>query len=216
MKLFILFIIYSFIGWFLEVTIVSLNNRKLTSRGFLIGPWCPIYGFGAILIFIMLRKYYEDPVALFVMSFLICSVLEYFTSYIMEKLFKTRWWDYSDKKYNLNGRISLISSLFFGFLGLIITYLLNPAIISLINKIPENILNIIGIILLIIFIIDIIVSVNVIFKLKNIASSKDATIKIHKAMKKYLETKSILIKRLVNAFPNFKIETIKQLKNKKH
>lgn len=216
MKLFILFIIYSFIGWFIEVTIVSLNNRKLTSRGFLIGPWCPIYGFGAILIFIMLRKYYEDPVALFVMSFLICSVLEYFTSYIMEKLFKTRWWDYSDKKYNLNGRISLISSLFFGFLGLIITYLLNPAIISLINKIPENILNIIGIILLIIFIIDIIVSVNVIFKLKNIASSKDATIKIHKAMKKHLETKSILIKRLVNAFPNFKIETIKQLKNKKH
>ena len=68
-KIIYIFIIYAVMGWLMEVTIVSIKQKKLTPRGFLIGPWCPIYGFGALFITFLLQKYYEDPVVLFIMSF---------------------------------------------------------------------------------------------------------------------------------------------------
>ena len=116
LKIFYIFILYSILGWFMEVVIVSSKKRKITARGFLIGPWCPIYGFGALFITLLLRKYYNDPVALFVMSFLMGTILEYVTSYLMEKLFHARWWDYSNHKFQINGRVSLTTSLGFGAL----------------------------------------------------------------------------------------------------
>ena len=102
LKIFYIFIIYSILGWLMEVIIVSSKKRKITARGFLIGPWCPIYGFGALFITLLLKKYYNDPVALFIMSFLMGTILEYVTSYLMEKLFHARWWDYSDHKFQIN------------------------------------------------------------------------------------------------------------------
>ena len=151
-KAFYIFIIYSILGWFMEVIIVSTKKRKLTNRGFLIGPWCPIYGFGALFITVLLKKYYEDPLVLFIMSFLLGSILEYVTSYIMEKIFHARWWDYSDHKFNVNGRISLITSLGFGFLGLILVYVFNPFFLKIVMNIPSIVLNIIMIIIGLIFI----------------------------------------------------------------
>ena len=151
-KAFYIFIIYSILGWFMEVIIVSTKKRKLTNRGFLIGPWCPIYGFGALFITVLLKKYYEDPLVLFIMSFLLGSILEYVTSYIMEKIFHARWWDYSDHKFNVNGRISLITSLGFGFLGLILVYVFNPFFLKIVMNIPSIVFNIIMIIIGLIFI----------------------------------------------------------------
>ena len=151
-KAFYIFIIYSILGWFMEVIIVSTKKRKLTNRGFLIDPWCPIYGFGALFITVLLKKYYEDPLVLFIMSFLLGSILEYVTSYIMEKIFHARWWDYSDHKFNVNGRISLITSLGFGFLGLILVYVFNPFFLKIVMNIPSIVLNIIMIIIGLIFI----------------------------------------------------------------
>ena len=87
LKLFYLFITYAILGWLMEVAIVSFHKKKWTSRGFFIGPWCPIYGFGAIFITLLLRRYYNDIWSLFVNSFILGSVLEYLTSYIMEKIF---------------------------------------------------------------------------------------------------------------------------------
>ena len=125
-RVFYIFIIYAIIGWFMEVAIVSVKKRKITARGFLIGPWCPIYGFGALFITFLLKKYYEDPIVLFIMSFLLGTILEYITSYIMEKLFHARWWNYSDHRFHINGRVSLTTSLGFGALGLILVYFFNP------------------------------------------------------------------------------------------
>ena len=134
--LFLLFITYSFIGWCMEVGCKLVELKKFINRGFLIGPYCPIYGWGCILIIILLNKYTNDPLVLFIMAIVICSILEYFTSYFMEKLFKARWWDYSRRKFNINGRICLETMIPFGLLGCLIMYFVNPFFVSIYSKIP--------------------------------------------------------------------------------
>lgn len=193
-------------GWLMEVILVSLMKKKVTARGFLIGPWCPIYGFGALFITILLRKYYDDPLILFIMSFLIGTILEYITSYLMEKLFHARWWDYSNNKFNVNGRVSLQTSLCFGLLGLILVYIFNPFFLKIIKDIPEIVFNIIMIIIFLIFITDIIVSFNIISHLKidRNLKLKDITEKANEEVKKVLRSKSIFNRRLLNAFPHLK------------
>ena len=99
---FILFIIYSFIGWLMEVTNCLWEKHRFINRGFLIGPICPIYGVGSVLLITLLTRYSDNLLRLFLHAIIICSLLEYFTSFIMEKIFHARWWDYSKKKYNLN------------------------------------------------------------------------------------------------------------------
>ena len=81
------------------------------------GPICPIYGHGAIIMLILLKDFASNPFILFVMSMLVCTTLEYLTSYFMEKLFSARWWDYSNKKFNINGRVCLRNTLCFGILA---------------------------------------------------------------------------------------------------
>ena len=110
----------------MEVICKLIQEKRFINRGFLIGPYCPIYGWGALAITILLKKYLDDPIALFFMSVIICSVIEYLTSYILEKKYHARWWDYSNKKYNINGRICLETLIPFGLLGMIISYFTNP------------------------------------------------------------------------------------------
>ena len=98
---FLLFIIYSFLGWFVEVINVFLNTKKLVNRGFLLGLYCPIYGVGCLAMIFLLDQYLEEPAILFLVSMFLFSVLEYGTSWLMEKLFRTRWWDYSHKKFKI-------------------------------------------------------------------------------------------------------------------
>ena len=88
-------------GWFIEIINGLIQTKKFVNRGFLIGPYCPIYGVGGILITLLLSKYYDDPIVLFFMGIAVCGILEYLTSYIMEKFFKARWWDYSKRKFRL-------------------------------------------------------------------------------------------------------------------
>lgn len=96
--IFILFLMYSFIGYVVEIVSILINTKKLTfERGFLIGPYLPIFGSGAFVMLYALSKYKEDLFALFIASFVLCGVLEYFTSFIMEKIYGFRWWDYSRK-----------------------------------------------------------------------------------------------------------------------
>lgn len=201
---FLLFIIYSFIGWVMEVIVKLVEKHRFINRGFLIGPICPIYGRGALLIILLLVPYKSKPVLLFLMAIIICSILEYFTSYIMEVIFKTRWWDYSDDKFNINGRISLNTMLPFGILGVIVTYVINPFFLNILSSIPFNILKIVALIILIIYLIDNILSFDIIFKLRNTISNieKDSTEEISKKVKAIFLKKGGLYKRLVNAFPN--------------
>ena len=222
---FLYFIIISICGWIMEVTLQLIQKHKFADRGFLIGPYCPIYGCGGLLITLCLTGLEEHPVALFSMAILICGILEYATSYTMEKLFHARWWDYSENKYNINGRVCLETIIPFGILGLILIYLVNPFIFDNLSKVPENILNIIAIAVLVLFIADNLVSLKVISNVRSATTKfdkenpKDNTEEISQKVKEFLKDKSILNRRLVNAFPKLtailkeKSEIIKQKTN---
>lgn len=212
---FLLFIIYAVCGWIMEVICSLVNLKKFVNRGFLIGPYCPIYGYGAILITLLLKKYLEDPFTLFIMAIILCGVLEYLTSYVMEKVFHLRWWDYSKKKFNINGRVCLDTIIPFGILGIIIMYVTNPFILDKLNLLSSTALNIIFYVSITVYIIDNIVSLITIFGIKKTTASvskenrEDNTEEITKKVKEILleKQKSFTQKRLINAYP--KLQTIR-------
>lgn len=203
----LMFYIYSFLGWVLEVIVGVVQKKGLINRGFLIGPICPIYGCGGVLIFLLLSKYASDPLVFFLMSIILCAILEYFTSYLMEKIFKNRWWDYSDVKFNINGRICLECAVPFGIGALIIYYGLNPLIIAISNLIPLTLIKITAITLLLVTLVDIILSFNIIINLKNISNNirYDSTELITKKVREILSDKNALHRRLINSFPDMRI-----------
>lgn len=204
--IFLLFISYAFLGWCMEVTCKFIQYKKFINRGFLIGPYCPIYGWGALAITILLKRYMEEPLVLFVMSTLICSIIEYLTSYFMEKKYHARWWDYSNKKFNINGRICLETLIPFGILGVAIMYGTNPILFKLYNQIPQLVINILTVILFIGFIVDNIISSNIISSI-NVEGNKlikDNTEEITEKIKQVLRQKSWLHRRLINAYPGLK------------
>lgn len=210
MKYFLYFIIYSFIGWLMEVVLKSKDEHKFVNRGFLIGPICPIYGFGVLLIILLVGNSKNDLLAVFLKSILVCSVLEYFTSYFMEKLFHARWWDYSKNKYNINGRICLETMLPFGILSTIVIYVVHPLVIKFVSLFSNTLLIILTILFGILFIVDNIVSFNVMFNIKKEFHKikKDNTDYIKGKVSKWLEENTYLYKRIRYAFPNFKIKNI--------
>lgn len=207
-QLILMFFIYSFGGWIVEVIFTRIfETHKFVNRGFLTGPICPIYGFGAIFVVIFLTKYMSSPIVLYFMSIVIASILEYTTSYIMEKVFKNRWWDYSQYKYNINGRICLETMIPFGFLALFMMYILNPFILNTLDTMPDNVIKYSAITLSILTIIDIILSFNIIITLKNISSNIrcDSTEAITKKVKEILFSKTIFHRRLIESFPDMKV-----------
>ena len=206
-RYFLYFMFYSFIGWTMEVLVSLWNKKKFVNRGFLIGPYCPIYGWGVILILKIIGNNTQDFLSVFLKSILICSLLEYFTSYFMEKIFNVRWWDYSQKKFNINGRICLETMLPFGILASIIIYFIHPAVKSVVGKLSNTALIVISLIILIIYIIDNIVSTYILFKIKGKIKGerKDNTEKIKKYIEKWFQDNTILYRRIKNAFPKFEI-----------
>ena len=140
-------------------------------------------------------------------SIFICSILEYFTSYFMEKIFKTRWWDYSYSKYNINGRICLDTMLPFGILGCVVIYILHPIIINLVNILSNQTIIISSILLFILYIVDNILSFNVMNKIKKEIEkhSGDSTEIIKKKIVEWLSKNSILYRHIHSAYPRFKI-----------
>lgn len=202
-----MFLIYSFIGWVMEVIVTFPRYKKFVNRGFLIGPVVPIYGTGAMMITVLLTRFSYSPILLFITAVIVCSILEYSTSYVMEKLFKTRWWDYSDEFMNLNGRICLKNALAFGVLAIILIYLLNPFIIDLLENIDINLLKTLVSILMIIFLIDLCVSFKIIYNIKGVGLTliKDSTEEINEKVKNVILNKGLFTRRVVQAFPNFKM-----------
>lgn len=133
------FFIYSFIGWILEVIVVLFLEKRLVNRGFLMMPILPIYGFGAVLISIIFKNenYYWVNIAL--IGGFIATSLELVSSYILKDIFNLKLWDYSKMKYNFQGRISLITSLFFMIGSVLIVKILNPIFERKIRRYKYNI-----------------------------------------------------------------------------
>lgn len=218
--LFLLFIIYSVTGWIIEVIATYPDTKCFVNRGFLIGPYCPIYGNCAIAMILLLHNV-TNPILLFILSIIICSVGEYVTSYVMEKLFHARWWDYTKNKFNINGRICLTNSLAFGVLGFLLIKFVNPFVVGLITKLSPTMMNILFYTILILFLIDNVISFKVIFKIKNMSIKYvhlDNTKEITEKVKKILSD-NVLAKRVFKAFPNIRFkfnlkEKMKVLKDK--
>lgn len=205
--IFIKFLIYAVVGWICEMFYTSIPSKKVVNRGFLLGPYCPIYGCGCMLIIWLLEKFTDSPLVLFTQAMVICMALEYLTSLLMEVIFKARWWDYSSQKYNINGRVCLETAIPFGLGGLVIMYLINPIVDSILTSIPNILLIIISLVLFIMFITDFVVSTSVIYKFKNSSKNimKDSTEEITEKVREYLTNHSVYTKRLVDAFPNVRI-----------
>ena len=205
--------IYSIAGWVLEVALKYKDHKRFMDRGFLIGPYCPIYGYGALLITILLNKYKDDPIALFFMTIITSGFLEYFTSWVMEKLFKARWWDYSKRKFNLNGRVCLGTLIPFGVFGLIITYITNPFILHCLEGVNNIVLNVTSVILFFVYTIDNIISTIIIIGFRKTTikvereEKHDDTEQITKKVREILAQKSWGYRRLIDAFP--RLETIR-------
>lgn len=207
----LIFYFSSFIGYLIEVLWCYLGSKRFVNRGFLCGPVIPIYGFGALLILFCLLRYYEDPVVVFVFGVIITSALEYFVSFLLEKIFHNKWWDYSDKRYNLNGRICLQNSIGFGILSLFIIYAATPGFYFLFSLFDFKVWMILAIIFSIIFLLDVIYSVIIAYNLRNriiiveeLKNEKIAMIPVifEKRLKESIAGFKAFPNRLLKAFPN--------------
>ncbi len=139
-------VMYSFAGWVYESALESFRQKRLVNRGFLNGPYCPIYGFGSLLDVLVLGNLRYNPIVLFVSSAVLTCLLEYITSVVMEKIFNVRWWDYNDfkftvfgkeifvGKFNINGRVCLVGAIAFGTLSVLLVYFIHPFVVSLTDK----------------------------------------------------------------------------------
>lgn len=153
------FFIYCFIGWCFESTYVSLKKRRFVNRGFLMGPFLPIYGSGAIMMLVVSAPFQDNMIATYFAGLVGATALEYVTGVTMEALFKVRYWDYSNQKFNFQGHICLSSSLAWGAFTVLLTKWIHKPIERIVMKIPQGaviaIVSVIGAIL----VVDLVISV---------------------------------------------------------
>lgn len=135
--LIIYFIIYSFVGWVLESVYKSILQKKLVNSGFLAGPFCPIYGYGALIMYLSLKDVTNNIFILFIYGLVALSVFEYIVGLFLELVFKTKYWDYSNNKFNIHGRVCLLNSFYWGILGIVFMRLIHPLVANVVAKIPD-------------------------------------------------------------------------------
>lgn len=159
------FFIYAFLGWCTEVAYAAFKEKKFVNRGFLNGPICPVYGFGVGFVVSLLMPYKFNVFFMYIASVIAVSAIEWVTGFALEKIFHSRWWDYSDQPFNLNGYICLPFSLIWGAACMLIVYVIHPLVTKMVGFIP----GLLGNTLLIIFFIgmaaDLWVTAAAIFKL---------------------------------------------------
>ena len=181
------FVIYSFLGWGLESIVRTICERKIINTGFLIGPFCPIYGFGAIIMILFLDRFKNNIFLLFFISVIVLTLWEYIVGVLLEKFFSTKYWDYSNHKFNYKGRICLMNSIAWGILGLLFINYIHPFIIQILSYVEFIYVAIVASIIAFILLIDAIISV---IKVKNIKSTLDKIEEINEQIKqKLLELK---------------------------
>ncbi len=152
---FLLFMLYAHLGWWMEVVIFYFQTHTFINRGFLMGPYCSIYGFGCLFITILFGKYRDKPVKLFLLAMTWCSVIEYIVGYVMEIIFGGRWWQYTDSNlFNINGRVWIVTTILFGILATILITKVEPLLKNLIRKIPKKFINSIALTIAVIYIAD--------------------------------------------------------------
>ncbi len=194
--IFYYFVIFSFLGWILELGYTYYHEKKFANRGFLHGPFCPIYGFAIILIFVIASVLnlvnfninLFNIAILFISTMLIATILEFIVGYILMIVFKQRWWDYSDLKYQISGYISLRFSLYWGIGGTILYVLLDTFKLNRGVSLPRPMFDYFGVIIFMIFVIDFTKSIDLALRLKKFTSDfSNAT----KQLRKRIESADI-------------------------
>lgn len=229
------FLIYSFVGWVLESIYKSIFAKKFVNSGFLYGPFCPIYGIGALIMYLFLSLC-DNVITVFLSGFVVLSVWEYIVAWGLEKLFHEKYWDYSNYKFNINGRVCLLNSIFWGVLGVIFTYVVHPFVEAQIININSIILIILTIFISIVMLVDFIISViklnsiskkleaikqirnEIKIKLQELKAAKNAKesiqLMINDLKEQELKLKEKLVRqteRIRQAFPTMKSEAFKQI-----
>ena len=219
-NLVLLFFVYAIAGWCMEVILKYRQFHRFINRGFLTGPWLPIYGFGAVLITLGVNAIagVEHSVGTtFLISFFLCGTVEYVASWIMEKRFHARWWDYSQKPMNLNGRVWIGNLILFGLAGVGIEYLANPLLLHLFNRISLRARTIIACVLLVIIAADYVVTHFVLKLVKTgvETSQADNTEEISKEVKLLLSDRNYFYSRFADAYPEviYRTERINERMN---
>ena len=167
MRVFLLFLCYSFLGWACETVYCSIGKRKFVNRGFLNGPLCPVYGFGALAVLYFLRPVSDNIPLLFVSGMVLTSVIEYITGYLLEKLFATKWWDYSSRRFNIHGRVCLRNSLMFGALSVVAVRVIDPVIRGGIYALPATVCAVLSIVFGAMMVADLVVTVRTILDINS-------------------------------------------------
>lgn len=176
-----IFVIYAFVGWCIEVAYAGLNQGVFVNRGFMNGPYCPIYGCGMLIVIAVLTPLQDSLLILFVGSVLLTTVLEYITGLVLEKVFGNRWWDYSNLPFNIQGYVCLKFSILWGIGCVFIMEVIHPLIEKWIQWIPEKIGIILLAVLLIGFVADLCVTVNTILKFnRHLKSLEKVAAAMHK------------------------------------
>ncbi|MCI8388506.1 MAG: putative ABC transporter permease [Clostridiales bacterium] len=157
-NLILMFFIFAFSGWVWEVIYIGVTEGVIAKRGMLHGPWLPIYGVGGILILLILSRFQAHPAAVFVLAVLMCGTMEYSTGLAVEYIFRCRWWDYSEKFMNINGRVCLEGLTLFGVTGTIATCKVGPMLNDAIGKLHRQLHTFLNIVLSVAFILDLVFS----------------------------------------------------------
>ena len=205
-NLILLFFAYAFLGWCIEVTLKYFQFHRFINRGFLTGPWLPIYGSGAALITLAVKGLspLESSVGTtFVISFILCGVVEYLTSYCLEKRFHARWWDYSRKPMNLHGRVWIGNLILFGLGGVLIIEVINPQLLRLSERMSPTLREALALCLSVVFTADYVMSHFVLKLVKTGVerSEADDTEAINKEIHLLLSDRSFFHRRFAEAYP---------------
>ena len=215
LDLVLLFFVFSFLGWCIEVTLKYRQYHRFINRGFLAGPWLPIYGSGAVLITAAMQlvsRWDDGYGTTFAVSFFLCGALEYGASWVMEKRFHARWWDYSQKPMNLHGRVWIGNLVLFGLGGVLIIEVLDPLFLGLIGSLSLLRRQILAGVLGSVFLADYIMSHFVLKLVKTGVerSEADNTEEISREIRLLLRDRSVFHRRFAEAYPEviYKTERI--------
>ena len=165
--LFMKFILFSVIGYVAEMIFCAIIDKRITNRGFFCGPIIPIYGVGSLALIWILKPFMHNVFLVILLGMVVTGAIEYITSYVLEKIFHNKWWDYSEEKFNINGRICLKNLICFGLGSPIILYILNPYITDFLLQVKDEVLMGTAIVLFIIFVLDVVYSCLVAYNLRN-------------------------------------------------
>jgi len=208
--LFMKFIIFSLIGYVAEMITCAIIDKKIANRGFLCGPVIPIYGVGSLALLLVLKPFYDNLFLVILIGMVVTSTIEYITSYLLEKIFHNKWWDYKEEKWNINGRICLKNSILFGIGSPIILYIINPWVQDFLLQMKDSYLMILACIIFILFVLDCVYSGIVAYHLRHriiivedLKNEKLARIPgmLEKLLKKRMKGLKKYPKRLLKAFP---------------